>query len=96
MTEKYVEAADAFGFHLEVMRRVISMAAGGMDTFPHNGAGITLLAVCGLTHRQAYKDIFAITRFLFSRYCYLHVDLQCITPHVLMVKNKKMDPFTKS
>jgi H+/gluconate symporter-like permease len=28
---------------------------------PHNGAVITLLAVAGLTHRQAYKDIFAIT-----------------------------------
>jgi H+/gluconate symporter-like permease len=32
-----------------------------MDTLPHNGAVITLLMVCGLTHRQAYKDIFAIT-----------------------------------
>ncbi|MGE5386953.1 MAG: GntP family permease, partial [Betaproteobacteria bacterium] len=28
---------------------------------PHNGAVITLLAVTGLTHRQSYKDIFAIT-----------------------------------
>ncbi len=37
------------------------MASGGMDTLPHNGAVITLLAVTGLTHRQAYKDIFAIT-----------------------------------
>ena len=26
-----------------------------------NGAVITLLAVTGLTHRQSYKDIFAIT-----------------------------------
>lgn len=32
-----------------------------MDTLPHNGAVITLLAVTGLTHREAYKDIFAIT-----------------------------------
>src|SRR3546814_8140943 len=37
------------------------MASGGMDTLPHNGAVITLLAVTGLTHRQAYKDVFAIT-----------------------------------
>ncbi len=28
---------------------------------PHNGAVITLLAVTGLTHRQSYRDIFAIT-----------------------------------
>ncbi|MEI9985990.1 MAG: hypothetical protein WDN69_24065 [Aliidongia sp.] len=32
-----------------------------MDTLPHNGAVITLLAVTGLTHRQSYKDIFVIT-----------------------------------
>jgi H+/gluconate symporter-like permease len=32
-----------------------------MDTLPHNGAVITLLAITGLTHRQAYGDIFAIT-----------------------------------
>lgn len=37
------------------------MASGGMDTLPHNGAIITLLAITGLTHRQSYKDIFAIT-----------------------------------
>ena len=43
------------------MHRVAAMASGGMDTLPHNGAVITLLAVCGLTHRQSYKDIFAIT-----------------------------------
>ena len=61
MAEKYVEAANAFNIPLEVMHRAMSMAAGGMDTLPHNGAVITLLVVCGLTHRQAYKDIFAIT-----------------------------------
>ena len=37
------------------------MASGGVDTLPHNGAVITLLAVTGLTHRESYKDIFAIT-----------------------------------
>ena len=31
-----------------------------MDTLPHNGAVITLLAVTGLTHRQAYKDVFVV------------------------------------
>ena len=31
------------------------------DTLPHNGAVITLLAVTGLSHRQSYGDIFAIT-----------------------------------
>ena len=46
---------------MEVLHRVAAMASGGMDTLPHNGAVITLLAVTGLTHRQAYSDIFAIT-----------------------------------
>ena len=46
---------------MEVLHRVASMASGGMDTLPHNGAVITLLAVTGLSHRQSYKDIFAIT-----------------------------------
>ncbi|MDM5189240.1 GntP family permease [Bacillus sp. DX4.1] len=61
MADKYIEAASTFQIPLEVLHRVIAMSAGGLDTLPHNGAVITLLAVTGLTHRQAYKDIFAIT-----------------------------------
>jgi H+/gluconate symporter-like permease len=61
MADKFIATAQAFGIPLEVMHRVASMASGGMDTLPHNGAVITLLAVTGLTHKQAYKDIFVIT-----------------------------------
>lgn len=61
MAETFIANAQAAGIPLEVLHRVASMASGGMDTLPHNGAVITLLAVTGLTHRQAYKDIFAIT-----------------------------------
>ncbi|HEX3124613.1 MAG TPA: GntP family permease [Rhodanobacteraceae bacterium] len=61
MAEQFTAAANAAGIPPEVLHRVASMASGGMDTLPHNGAVITLLAVCGLTHRQSYKDIFAIT-----------------------------------
>ena len=57
----YIANANAAGIPMEVLHRVAAMASGGMDTLPHNGAVITLLAVTGLTHRQAYKDIFAIT-----------------------------------
>lgn len=63
MADRFIEAAHAAGIPLEVMHRVASMAAGGMDTLPHNGAIITLLAVTGLTHRQAYKPILGITLF---------------------------------
>jgi len=61
MGEKYVQAAQAHGIPLEVMHRITAMASGGMDSLPHNGAVITLLAVCGLTHKQSYRDIFAVT-----------------------------------
>jgi H+/gluconate symporter-like permease len=61
MSEHFMSAAQAAGIPPEVLHRVAAMASGGMDTLPHNGAVITLLAVTGLTHRQSYKDIFAIT-----------------------------------
>ncbi|WP_404331942.1 GntP family permease [Mesobacillus maritimus] len=61
MAEKYMAAAAQFNIPPEVLHRVVSMASGGMDTLPHNGGVITLLAVTGLTHKEAYKDIFAIT-----------------------------------
>lgn len=61
MSENLIAAADAAHIPLEVLHRVVAMASGGMDTLPHNGAVITLLAVTGLTHQQAYKDIFVIT-----------------------------------
>lgn len=61
MSQQFIAAANAHGIPMEVLHRVAAMASGGMDTLPHNGAVITLLAVTGLTHRESYKDIFAIT-----------------------------------
>ena len=61
VSETYITAAAKLGISPEVLHRVASMASGGMDTLPHNGAVITLLAITGLTHRQAYVDIFAMT-----------------------------------
>ena len=61
MADSFIANANAAGIPMDVLHRVASMASGGMDTLPHNGAVITLLAVTGLTHRQSYKDVFAIT-----------------------------------
>jgi H+/gluconate symporter-like permease len=61
MADTFIAAANAANIPLDVLHRVASMASGGMDTLPHNGAVITLLAVTGLTHRQSYRDIFGIT-----------------------------------
>jgi H+/gluconate symporter-like permease len=61
MSDTFIQAANAANIPLEVLHRIASMASGGMDTLPHNGAVITLLAVTGLTHRKSYVDIFAVT-----------------------------------
>jgi H+/gluconate symporter-like permease len=61
MHNLFIESAQAAHIPLDVLHRVVAMASGGMDTLPHNGAVITLLAVTGLTHRQSYRDIFAVT-----------------------------------
>lgn len=36
------------------------MSAGTLDSLPHNGAVVTLLAVCGVTHRESYADLFVV------------------------------------
>ncbi len=61
MSESFIPHALQSGIPADVLHRIASMASGGMDTLPHNGAVITLLAVTGLTHRQSYRDIFVIT-----------------------------------
>jgi H+/gluconate symporter-like permease len=61
MSDTFLQNAQAAHIPAEVLHRVAAMASGGMDTLPHNGAVITLLAVTGLTHRVAYRDVFAIT-----------------------------------
>lgn len=59
--ETYYERAIAIGIDPQLLHRVASMSCGGFDSLPHNGAVITLLLICGVTHRQGYKDIAAIT-----------------------------------
>jgi H+/gluconate symporter-like permease len=39
------------------MHRVAVIGSGTLDSLPHNGAVVTLLAVCGTTHRESYFDI---------------------------------------
>ncbi|MEI6313792.1 MAG: GntP family permease [Syntrophus sp. (in: bacteria)] len=61
MSKDWLAWANSIGMSPEILHRVASMASGGCDTMPHNGAVITLLAVCGLTHKTSYIDIFAMT-----------------------------------
>ena len=55
--EKYLAIATQTGISPEAFHRVASLASGGLDTLPHNGAVLTLLAVTGMTHKDSYIDI---------------------------------------
>jgi H+/gluconate symporter-like permease len=57
----FTELANAAGVSPEMLHRVAVMASGGLDSLPHNGAVITLLVICGLTHRESYADIFVVS-----------------------------------
>ena len=54
----FVELARSSGISLEAMHRVTAVASGALDALPHNGAVITLLGVCNLSHRDSYFDVF--------------------------------------
>lgn len=53
----------SMGVSLEAVHRIGAIAAGTLDTLPHQGAQITLLGICKLTHKEAYFDI-AVTQIL--------------------------------
>ncbi|MBC2581072.1 GntP family permease [Clostridium sp. DJ247] len=75
--KQYLAWADKVGVSPQLLHRVAAMASGGMDTLPHNGAVITLLGIAGLTHKQSYKDIFAIT-LIKTGTCFILIFLQSI------------------
>ena len=58
---QYLELANAIGLSPELLHRVAVMSSGCFDSLPHNGAVITLLGICRLTHRQSYFDIFMVS-----------------------------------
>jgi H+/gluconate symporter-like permease len=58
--DTYVRLAAEQGIDASLMHRVAVIGAGTLDSLPHNGAVVTLLAVCGSTHRESYLDIVAV------------------------------------
>lgn len=62
--DTYMAMGEAAAISPELLHRVTSVATGGLDALPHNGAVITLLSICGLTHRQAYPDIAVVAVFV--------------------------------
>lgn len=57
----WAELAIANGVPLGNLHRIILFGASVLDTLPHSGFIITVLSVCGLTHKQSYKDLFIVT-----------------------------------
>jgi H+/gluconate symporter-like permease len=55
--ETYMRLAAEAGIDPALLHRVAALAAGSLDSLPHNGAVVSLLAVCGLTHRDSYFDM---------------------------------------
>ncbi|MDO9592649.1 MAG: hypothetical protein Q7I98_05580, partial [Erysipelotrichaceae bacterium] len=62
--EKYYQISMDTGISPEAFHRIASLASGGLDTLPHNGAVLTLLAITGLTHKDSYIDIFVTSLLL--------------------------------
>lgn len=58
--ETWLAMGQAAGISPDLLHRVTAIATGGLDALPHNGAVITLLGICGLSHRQSYLDIFVV------------------------------------
>ncbi|MGA7477663.1 MAG: GntP family permease [Azonexus sp.] len=53
----YLAIAEQQGIDPALLHRIAVIGAGTLDSLPHNGAVITLLAVCGSTHSKSYIDI---------------------------------------
>jgi len=48
----------------EALHRIMSVASGGLDSLPHNGFVIAMLAYLGLTHKESYKEIFVVSAII--------------------------------
>lgn len=61
LADKYLAKAAEIGLNPEYLHRIASISSGGLDTLPHNGAVLTLLAVSNCTHKESYLDICVTT-----------------------------------
>jgi H+/gluconate symporter-like permease len=55
--DTYMRVAAEQGIDPALMHRVAAIGSGTLDSLPHNGAVVTLLAVCGSKHGESYLDI---------------------------------------
>jgi H+/gluconate symporter-like permease len=57
----YLRIAAEHGINPALLHRVAVIGAGTLDSLPHNGAVVTLLAVCNSTHAESYFDIVMVS-----------------------------------
>lgn len=48
------------GIDPQVLHRLASICSGGLDNLPYNGATVTVIALCGMTHKKSYLDMFMV------------------------------------
>jgi H+/gluconate symporter-like permease len=58
--ETYAQLATSAGIHPELMHRVAAISSGALAMLPHNGAVVTLLAICGATQRGSYREVMMV------------------------------------
>jgi H+/gluconate symporter-like permease len=58
--ETYAKLAAVAGIDPALMHRVASISSGALAMLPHNGAVVTLLAICGATQRGSYREIMMV------------------------------------
>jgi hypothetical protein len=58
--ETYAHLAAADGIDPALMHRVAAISCGALAMLPHNGAVVTLLAICGATQRGSYPEIMMV------------------------------------
>ena len=57
LAPRYIE----MGINPGVLHKIASAACITLDSLPHNGVMVTVLACCHLTHKEGYRHLFAIT-----------------------------------
>lgn len=58
--KEWLAMAQSIGMPPEVLHRIVCLASAGPDSVPHAGSMVTMMMVCGLTHKESYYDLFIL------------------------------------
>lgn len=60
LAPRFIQMSQSSGIPLAVFHRVASIACGGLNTLPHDGAVVTYLSYCKITHKRGFFDMFMV------------------------------------